>query len=608
MIIPKKPPDIYKTYKNSYRNIIKDIDISLKINDAIYRTNQIITRTYRFLRLYLISKNTINFDFNDKQNTQLLDNLIRDTFVAICRKGQGKRRTINPVIQEFYTNEYLPLQTKTYLLDKVNLNQILNYETEKMITCYKNNIVANYFTYLFRFVNTVFDIKENQEYNSITNEEDKKIFKKQYFTELKKVKQDLIKNTLTSLPEYHNWITNIRTHIIPNLEEESIHLDIKINPLKYISGLKYMIGYLEERDKKLFQIFPLRNNICLKHIDIDTKTLVELSDLKNKKQYLDAIKENKNFLWNNFLKMKYMKKRGNYIFNDRIQTDGVSVSLSYIDNLHYGKKNVKQKKFKGIEFPYIDEVNYEELQKDYKENNYVFIDPGKIQLLYMKDKNNKYLRYTNSQRLKETERLKIQSQLEKIKNKYNIQEIESQLSTFNSKTLNYELFKEFIKKKEELDEILLGFYSQKFLRKFNRRRYINKQRHEQKIINNIKETFGENPRLVIGNWNIQKQMRNFISTPCLGLKRLLAKNFKVLTIDEFRTSCVSHLDNTRVDNLKINGKKIHPVLMLTQKNNRMGCISRDKNAVLNFDRIFQQYLIDQSRPLVFRRDYQLPPQ
>ena len=46
---------------------------------------------------------------------------------------------------------------------------------------------------------------------------------------------------------------------------------------------------------------------------------------------------------------------------------------------------------------------------------------------------------------------------------------------------------------------------------------------------------------------------------------------------------------------------LHPVLMLTQKNDRMGCISRDKNAVINFEKIFNQYLKDKTRPKPFCR-------
>jgi len=618
-ITNKKPPDIYKTYKHSFHKIIRldpeDV-MKDKINDAVVRTNLIVSRTYKVLRLYLLKQHNEYknmFSFTDKENVKILDDLIRSFFTVTCQKGQGKQKKVKQELVDFYQNEYLPLQVSEELYIKRNLNQTLNYEIKKMITCYKNNITANYFNYLFRYINTVFDYKTNEEYLSLltkASKEEIKEYKNQHFGQLKKVKQDLLKGTFDSEPTYHEWIRSNRERIVPLEYEKSIPFDLKCNPLRYIQFMVNMVQKLEESEKKLFQIFPIRTNITLKHIDIDTKSLVELSNLKDKKIYLDDIKGYKEFLWNKYFKMKYMKDKKNYKFNDRIQTDGVSVSLSYIQYEHYGRKNVRQKKLKElpVEFPYIDEVDYDALCSHSEKNNIVFIDPGKNNLLYCKDKLNVYFRYTKNQRVKETERIIIQNKLLKLKKKHKIQEQESILSTHNSKTLNYEKFKEYIKVKEKLDNDLHDFYCQEYLRKFKRRLYINTQRSESKLIKNLKEKYNDST-FVIGNWNITKQMRHFISTPCIGLKRLLAKHFNVLTMDEFRTSCLSHIDNTKVNNLQITNamrhetKKVslHPVLMLTQKNGRMGCISRDKNAVINFEKIFNQYLKDKTRPKPFCR-------
>ena len=65
----KKPPDRYKTYKNSFKSIIKDNVLKNKIQDALIRTNKIITRTYMVLRLYLINEFDLNNDiFNNNNN------------------------------------------------------------------------------------------------------------------------------------------------------------------------------------------------------------------------------------------------------------------------------------------------------------------------------------------------------------------------------------------------------------------------------------------------------------------------------------------------------------------------------------------------------------
>lgn len=42
------------------------------------------------------------------------------------------------------------------------------------------------------------------------------------------------------------------------------------------------------------------------------------------------------------------------------------------------------------------------------------------------------------------------------------------------------------------------------------------------------------------------------------------------------------------------------------KNNRMGCINRDENAVNNMVKLVRYYLKYKDRPEKFRRDYKLP--
>ena len=50
----KKPPDRYKTYKNSFKSIIKDNVLKNKIQDSLIRTNKIIgpikSRVVKFLK------------------------------------------------------------------------------------------------------------------------------------------------------------------------------------------------------------------------------------------------------------------------------------------------------------------------------------------------------------------------------------------------------------------------------------------------------------------------------------------------------------------------------------------------------------------------------
>ena len=66
--------------------------------------------------------------------------------------------------------------------------------------------------------------------------------------------------------------------------------------------------------------------------------------------------------------------------------------------------------------------------------------------------------------------------------------------------------------------------------------FINKKRTEDNMLNKIEKTYTKDSIIIIGDWSIGKQMKNFISTPNLSLKRKLQERFKVYDdIDEYRT-------------------------------------------------------------------------
>ena len=56
----------------------------------------------------------------------------------------------------------------------------------------------------------------------------------------------------------------------------------------------------------------------------------------------------------------------------------------------------------------------------------------------------------------------------------------------------------------------------------------------------IEKKYSKDHTIIIGDWSVGKQMKHFISTPNLSLKRKLKERFKVYDIDEFRTSIISY--------------------------------------------------------------------
>lgn len=150
----------------------------------------------------------------------------------------------------------------------------------------------------------------------------------------------------------------------------------------------------------------------------------------------------------------------------------------------------------------------------------------------------------------------------------------------------------------------------KFFRQYNWYAYINKQRSESKMLNTIGKLFGEDCTIIYGDYSEKNQMKNFISTPGISLKRKIADRFKVYNIDEFRTSKLNYKTGSVCCNLHLPDKKntvrkLHAVLMYKTESGRCGYINRDKNSVKNMKKIVDYFLVHGNRPLEYRRDHKL---
>ena len=669
MTTKKEPPDKYRCLKLPITSILindteknkiikENMDI---LENAIIRTNSITTKTYFLLRIWILHKY-----YNNLEIPEISEDTISICMKSIMLPSSGQKPKGNNAI---LLDEFKNLHNFT-LENGNNLSSILDYYKTTMLTSIENNIKIHFFDYIKRFVNSYFKHLYQEQ---IENKE----FKKQLYKEINLVKNDIINNTLTCDEKYHNWLKENRYKIVPENFENSYYYDIKITPYKYLKNMIFMCLELEKIERKSFQFFPIQTNAIPRHIQIDTKALVELyidtekhqhlldiwikdtpEEPKNKikKNLYNCLEDNKEFIWDTFFDIK--QKLKNYIFDYTIITDGYSVSLRFLhDDFIEGEKikKLKMKEAKALlkglskeekykikeekkilkkeeskqkrlenkdkiykskkelkkenpEFPYIDEVSKEVL-----EGKHIFIDPGKKNLFSMMDDNGIYFSYTNKQYIKETKRLKYQALLKNYKDKIGITEIEDDLNKYNSKTCNIEKFKDYIYAKLKANEKIIPLYQDFKFRQYKWYSYINKKRTEDNMVNKIIKKFSKNHIIIIGDWSIGKQMRNFISTPNLSLKRKLKETFKVYNIDEFRTSCLSYKTEELCENLYLKFKKdpknkerkMHSILTYKMENNRKGCMNRDKNGCKNIEKVFKSYMETGERPEKYRREYKL---
>ena len=566
----KKPPDknvdYFKCVKIPLKHVLKNPDINLpKITNAVIKCNKIVINTLMFMKLYLL-------DYFEKNN-KLPE--IDKVFVNSCMKilcnesvsGRPPKKEVKELkdkLTTFYNSDYKPLIKDTNL-DYTHLNTVLDYLTIGIITMYENNIKLHYVEYIERFVNIVWKKKDTitkiKEENK--DEEKQKELVNEFCRQLRKIKTDILEITTEykSNVKYHNWIKEIKKTITPNkdkYQKDSLYYDLQCNPQDYLPCMIIMMKEVEKDKVMIYNVFPMRNDIIPHSIKLDTTTLVHLLFTQkqgNKTDYLleGNLKKYEDKIWEFFFRTeRQCFKKPKYTFHHMIETDGVSCSILMLRNDLIGKRIPNIKVNSNTE-QYIDELS------DYtniKNKKIVAIDPGKSDLVYCVDDDSKdanEFRYTQDSRRKECKikkyaKLILEFKKEKIDGKTVI-EYETELSKLNRKTLIIKDFKEYIKKKSEINNKLYKFYEKYIFRKLKLNGYINRKKNEQKLINNFKKIFGkpEETIVIFGDFEQKQHMKYKEPIKGKGMRMLFRQNnYKTYLVDEFRTSCMCSICKTEI--------------------------------------------------------------
>ena len=687
-----KPPDKYTIIKSQLLNLMYPNDTKSRnsylhnINDACFRSNEIVFHTYQFLRLFVIKeKQKINKIFI--KITKDVVSMAMKVFIKETKRGRqvsGENKKVLDFFLKFYKDEYESLYNGKKI-DGSRLSGIFNYLETEIVTAIENNVTVHFVDYLNRFVNCSFKVKHDKLLEKLKGK-DKETLRNKLKNELKLVKEDFMENSLQLKqdPKYNNWYYRQHSKIFPHLDEKykkSYTCHIKSHPQEYINCMMKMSDSIIEMGYNSFQFFPLRTEMTPKYIPLDSKILVELliDDNLPKNIYNSDVEKYRNKIWFKIFNMNHKIFKPNsksYIFDYRILTNGLTASIQFIhksfieknnitkQNLKLGRENAsneykdlkrdeievlkknrqekkvnfktkkaetkfeatenykklnideqtdikkKMKDKKYIEFPYLEELKDEQLKTLKKlklTGKVIYVDPGKKNLLYMMNDDGLYFRYSNKERLFETKRLKYQKKIQKYKDENDITKIETQLSGFNSKSCSIDEFKKFIKKKNEVNIILKEKYKAKIFRKYKWYSFINIKRSEDNLLNKIEKVYGKDITLIYGDWSIGKQMRNFISTPNLGLKKKLATRFTIYSIDEFRTSKINYKSLKPTENLYLPDRKDilrkkHSILTYKTENGRQGCINRDKSAVNGMKLITTHFLETGNRHPEYKRE------
>ena len=533
-----------------------------------------------------------------------------EKFIQYCIKAVGKRdaRGKKPAsanlqleLDAFYTNHFRTVLDHDEKHNLCNLTFNIPYLATQMHTAIHNNLKEHFIIRLLRFINLT------------TTEYEKDLTKDEAKTERKKLKGALFENEESLVPDrYKDWYATHRTHCLPCSWQESLQYDTKANSSRYLVYSLYMNRCLEEQGFRLFQPLSLRTSIVPHYATFDTATLISFFAEKGEKaKMLKKVSEVQERFWNrlfNLDKRVFHKKR--YRFNFMLQTDGVAVSLNFVHKEYTGKKTcpISVQTEEDNSYAYIDQLSDSDIEI-MKGRNIVGCDPGKFSMVYMSDGTSK-LRYNAFQRRTESMARRNQKILLQEKSKRGIHQVEATLSEYNSKSVDIKRFTDYLRQKNKINTILRSFYHLDLHRKLKWRRFVYGQKSEDKFLNRMASTFGSDAVIAYGDWSRSSQMRHFVPTKGVGMRKLIAKRFCTVSVNEFRTSklccnCFGQLQHLRVES-DANKKKVFRCLICPEcersESKQPTFVTRDLNSALNIRQLALKWMTEKTRPVAFCRE------
>jgi hypothetical protein len=306
-------------------------------------------------------------------------------------------------------------------------------------------------------------------------------------------------------------------------------------------------------------LFPLRTSWIPSYVTIDSKILCQNILGRSWTNYYQG---NKMALWDQVVNLHSRPFRhqegGGLCFRGTIQTDGVGVTI-------LKKRRDTQARY-GARFAvqventrYINELTPGQHQEIAGEC--VTIDPGRRDMLFCMHEDStaqhpiKY-RYTKPCQDKHRKTKDYRRILRQVKPQA---VADAERTLVNSRSLTVQGFEQFLHNRSLVTDLLTNHYGETATeddtaplhRKLKLSAYIRKQIADQDFIANLRDHFGENAVLVMGNWSAphvryQEPIRG------VGFRRLLKKNgFRVYLIDEFRTSrCCPACEHTSLETFK----------------------------------------------------------
>ena len=271
-VFESKKKGNFITIKTSLKSILKDYENNFpKINDLVLECNEIVIRTYQFIRLYIL-----HCYYNNKD----IPKLDKDTilyFIRACgirdkRGKKSKNKIFEDELTNFYDKEFQSCINNKPKFNLKNKTYLTPYLAQQIQTSFNNNLKEHFITRIRRFMNIM--------------KPDDKLDKKDF----NKIKNLILLDKIDNIPkQYQKWSEKIKDSYLPKEYENCYGYDVKVKPEKYLFYTIKMNEEIEKlnnkikknkkltdeekqyQTKKIFQPIPLRNTIVPNYIVIATR-------------------------------------------------------------------------------------------------------------------------------------------------------------------------------------------------------------------------------------------------------------------------------------------------------------------------------------------------
>ncbi|CAO3658030.1 unnamed protein product [Rhizopus microsporus] len=458
------------------------------------------------------------------------------------------RRLINR-----HLNDYLAI-TNYQRPDFVYAQQSAIIKGTKIYTAYTNNVHLTFGQHLRRAVNALFntrqrivDLRRVLSAQGMDDDEIKHRIRQDTILPAQTFKQAISQQPinmeqLSQAPIYMEALEALQSVFDAynegyNVGEQRLYYDAKRNPANHFKAFYQLSRLFEHLGLSVFNCFPLRCSWFPHYVTIDS----DVFDINHYNNSSILNTTDSNILCQNILEIRWpnavdkLNYRGRVVdldskalkpqeggqlrFRETIQTDGVGVTVL---KKRLDKQTMYTARF-TVEYEdtsYITNLtrrNHQEIS-----GRCVAVDPGRRDMLY----------FVHEDSTPEQPDL-------------DVVQAEQALSQQPSSTVSIEDFDHFLQARSEQSAVFSRFYGHTItnhdngyplFRKIRLSAYFNKQRAEQKLIQDLRAKFGEDAVFVMGNWS-GLHARYHEPIRGLGFRRLLEKHvFQIFLIDEYKTS------------------------------------------------------------------------